>query len=121
MHYQGNKSTLKPQELLAFIQKEIPNFNDIVDLEDGMYSALGDFAIYLRDGISEKSISDSDLKSAFNVMNTMGAAEDLEVQNLLVVGIFEILTDADNVVAVVKENLEGGASQLFERVLVGWS
>ncbi len=120
MHCQDSNLNLKPYDLLLFIQKTIPDFNKIADTDDGIYNALGDFAIYLRDSLDEKSISESDLKNAFQVMNMMGSAEDLEVQNLLVVGILEILTDKDNVVEIVKKHLEGNASQLFEMVLEGW-
>ena len=81
-------SDLKPEDVLAFVQTEIPNFSDIVDLDEGLYSILGDLAIYLRDSINEGTASELDLKAAFKVMNAMGASEDLEVQNLLVVGIF---------------------------------
>ena len=115
------KSDLKPEDVLAFVQTEIPNFNDIVDLDEGLYSILGDFAIYLRDGIDKGTTSKLDLKAAFRIMNVMGASEDLEVQNLLVVGIFEILTDVDEVIEVVKQGLEGKAAQLFDRVLAGWN
>lgn len=113
-------SELKPEHVLAYIQEEMPRFNDIVDLDDGVYSALGDFAIYLRDGIAERSIPELELKAAFMIMNAMGEAEDLEVNNLLVVGMLEILTDVDVVADVVKKGLEGKAEEFFSRVLSGW-
>ena len=111
-------SDLKPEDVLAFVQTEIPNFSDIVDLDEGLYSILGDLAIYLRDSINEGTASELDLKAAFKVMNAMGASEDLEVQNLLVVGIFEILTDINVVTEIVRQRLEGKAAQLFNRVLI---
>lgn len=122
MRYQANslQSDLKPEDVLAFVQKEVSNFNDFVDLDDGLYSILGDFAIYLRDSIAQGVISELDLKSAFKVMNHMGESEDLEVQNLLVVAIFEILADIDDVIEIVKKGLVGNASELFRKVISGW-
>jgi len=129
MHYQDNdlKTDLKPEEVLSFVRTEFADFDRIIDIDidididNGMYDTLGDFAIYLRNGISEKSLSEENLKKAFKVMNTMGASKELEVQNLLVVGILEILTDEGQVVSVVKEGLTGSAAELFERVLIGWN
>lgn len=85
MHYQDNdlKTDLRPEEVLSFLRAEFVNFDSIVDIDDGIYDALGDFAIYVRNGISEKSLSEENLRKAFKVMNTMGASKELEVQNLL--------------------------------------
>jgi len=123
MHCQDNDMNehLKPEKVIPFIRSEFPCFDNIADMDEGIYSALGDFAIYLRNGISNKTLTDSDLRKAFKVLNKMGRAEDLEVKNLLVVGIFEILTDNDEVTEVVKCSLEGESGELFERVLAGWN
>lgn len=123
MHYQDNdvKADLKPEEVLSFLRAEFINFNSIVNIDDGVYDALGDFAIYLRNAIAKKSLSEEYLRKAFEVMNTMGASKDLEVHNLLVVGILEILADEDQVVIVVRNGLVGYAAELFERVLKGWN
>lgn len=119
MHYQAND--LKPEDILTFMRAEFEGLDSIIDIDEGMYDALGDFAIYLRDGINKKSLSDEKFNKALKIMNTMGASNNLEVQNLLVVGIFEILTDEDDVVSSVKCGLTGPASEMFERVLVGWN
>lgn len=119
MHYQAND--LKPEDVLTFMRAEFGGFDSIVDIDEGVYDALGDFAIYLRDGINKELLSDEECQEAFKLMNTMGASNNLEVQNLLVVGILEILTDEDNVAALVKRRLKGPAAELFERVLAGWN
>ena len=119
MHYQAND--LKPEDVLTFMRAELGGFDSIVDIDEGVYDALGDFAIYLRDGINDESLSDEKCQEAFKIMNTMGASNNLEVQNFLVVGIFEILTDEDDVVASVKRGLIGPAAEMFERVLIGWN
>lgn len=43
-----------------------------LDIDDGMYDALGDFAICLGDGLVEKSLSEEGIHKAYKVMNTMG-------------------------------------------------
>lgn len=115
------KTDLKSEEVLSFLRFELVNFDSVVDVDDGIYDALGDFAIYLRNAIAEESLSEEYLRKAFEVLNTMGASKDLEVHNLLVVGILEILADEDQVVIVVKDGLVGYAAELFENVLKGWN
>jgi len=112
---------LKPEEVLYFLRTELVNFDSVVDIDDGVYDALGDFAIYLRNAIAKETLSEEYLRKAFEVMNTMGASKDLQVHNLLVVGILEILADEDQVVIVVRDGLVGYAAELFEKVLKGWN
>ncbi len=123
MHYQEYemKYKLKADDVQSFMRSEFDGFDDIVDMENGLYDALGDFAIYLRDKMNEETLSEEMSQKAFNIMNVMGASEDLEVQNLLVVGILEVMTDEHKVVSLVKKGLSGPAAELFERVIVGWN
>lgn len=123
MLYQDSdlERSLKPEGVLSFVRSEFVNFDSIVAIDDGIYNAFGDFAIYLRNEIVEKSLSGKELQKAFKVMNTMGASKELEVQNLLVVGILEILSDEDRVVAIVRGGLVGNAADLFQKVLIGWN
>ncbi|MEP4151333.1 MAG: hypothetical protein ABJL73_08510 [Lentilitoribacter sp.] len=113
-------SELKPEDVLPFIRSEFEDFDSIVDLDDGIYGGLGDFAIYLRNEMNGESLSEEKCQKAFKIMNAMGASKDLEVQNLLVVGILEILTDKDKVVSLVRSGLNGQAAEIFEKVLNGW-
>ncbi len=120
MHYLDN-SVLKPETVISTLLAECPSFAKLADIEEGTYSVLGDFAIYLRDGITNNTLQADGLESAFAFLNKMGASDDLEVQNQLVVGILEILADTDESTSAAKRKLEGRALELFNRTLSGWS
>src|SRR4030066_219645 len=106
----------------AYMLMAVPDRNSkFVEIGDGPYSILGDFAIYLRDGIKKDEIQKDELDRAFNFLNEMGASDDIEVQNQLVVGVLEIMADTDESVSVAKQNLKGKALELFERTLSGWN
>lgn len=119
MHYQAN-SVLKPEMVISTLLAEFPSFAESVDIEEAPYSILSDFAIYLRDGITNDTVQADELNHAFSFLNAMGASDDLEVQNQLVVGVLEILADTDESLSVAKRNLKGQALELFRRTLSGW-
>ena len=114
------KTDLKQEDVLPLIRAEFSCFDNTVDMDNGVYDVLGDFAIHLRDRMTEKSLSECDTQKAFKIMNMMGASKDLEVQNLLVVGIFEILTDENATITAMQKGLKGTAAELFHRTLIGW-
>ncbi len=112
---------LTPETVISALLVECPGFEKIADIEEGSYSILGDFAIYLRDGIASNTLPAGELDKAFAFLNAMGVSDDLEVQNQLVVGVLEILADTDESCALAKRKLEGNASALFTRTLSGWN
>ena len=120
MRFQDN-SLLKPETVISTLLVEYPDFAKSVDIGEGPYSILGDFAIYLRDGIKKDTMQTDELDRVFNFLNEMGASNDLEVQNQLVVGVLEILADTDESVSLAKRSLKGKALELFERTLSGWN
>nr|VFK46850.1 MAG: hypothetical protein BECKTC1821E_GA0114239_10715 [Candidatus Kentron sp. TC]VFK49579.1 MAG: hypothetical protein BECKTC1821D_GA0114238_108116 [Candidatus Kentron sp. TC]VFK62214.1 MAG: hypothetical protein BECKTC1821F_GA0114240_10719 [Candidatus Kentron sp. TC] len=50
-----------------------------------------------------------------------GASGNTEVQNQLVVGVLEILTDTDESRSAAKKNLKGQALELFRQTLSRWN
>lgn len=112
---------LKPETVISVLLVEFPGFAKLADIEERSYSILGDFAIYLRDGITSNTLQAEELDKAFVFLNEMGATDDLEVQNQLVAGVLEILADTDESLAVTKRKLEGQALELFIRTLSGWN
>lgn len=85
------------------------------------YNVFGDFAVYIQDGLSASSISVDELKKASAFMNNMADSQDKYIQNLLVVGVFEVFTDQQDTVIWVRESLNENAVKLFEKTLRGWS
>ncbi|MBO0754557.1 MAG: GNAT family N-acetyltransferase, partial [Bradyrhizobiaceae bacterium] len=88
-----------------------------VDLSEGPYYIVTQTAISVRDG----KLSDAEAASVFAHLNKM-AELDEDTENLLVVGILEVLTDTSQSIERTRVGLNGGAARfLFERVLKGWS
>jgi hypothetical protein len=70
-------------------------------------------------GLRDQSFSEKEERSIFAYLNQM-ALGDRETQNLLVVGVLEILTDTPECVVRTRAALTGRALLFFERVLRGW-
>lgn len=114
---------LDEKDLMNKLIKEFPEFYNSQDyvVDDLMpYSVFGDFAIYLQDGLEKNDVSQITLDKAKRFMNSMANSENVEINNLLVVGILEILTDKKISVDWVKSNLNEKACAYFERVMKGW-
>lgn len=120
MYYKETKNhiEMQPNEVISFLLKESPKFAASVDLEEGPYSILDDFALYICDGITNDTFEADELDRAFNFLNEMGSSGNIEVQNLLVVGVLEILTDTSESINISKQKLTGQALQLFEQALL---
>lgn len=80
------------ETVISTLLEECPKFHSIFDVEDGPYTILGEFAIYLCEGIENSSIPPRDIESSFKFLNNMGNTNDIEVQNQLVVGVLEKFT-----------------------------
>lgn len=112
---------LEPDGVVSMLSKKCPSFTEFIDLEEGPYSVLGDFAIHLRDGITNDTLSVDEVDNAFRFLNTMGDSDNSEIQNQLVVGVLEILADTGKSCSVANLKLRGRALALFERTRSGWS
>ncbi len=71
MRYLDN-SVLNTETVVSSLLAECPSFAKLADVEEGVYSILGDFAIYLRDGITNRTLQADDLEDAFSFLNKMG-------------------------------------------------
>jgi hypothetical protein len=86
-----------------------------VDLSDEPYCIAGRVATLLCDG----ELSDAETDCVFAHLNKM-AEGDEDTQELLMIGIFEVLIDSPQLIAAAREKLQAPARALFERVLDWW-
>ncbi len=110
---------MKPEETIPQLLQLLPD-GVVLDLDEGPYVILSEFAIILRDGIATDRFSESELESIFEFLNRLGASGDIEIENQLVVGVLEVLTDTSEAISVCRHHLTGKAKSYYERVLVGW-
>jgi len=93
-----------------------PFLRDGVDLTEGPYYVAGQVARVISSG----TLSDSEAASVFSHMHEM-AEGDIQVRNLLMVGILEVLTDSEDSIERTRVGLGyGPARSLFEETLNFW-
>ncbi len=108
---------MESANLITILSKRFPKLKEIIDFNEGSYSILGDLAIYLRNGITNNNIPASEKEKIFQFLNEMGNSDDTETENLLVVGVLEILTDYPESIEAARMYLQDRALVLFEKTL----
>lgn len=83
------------------------------------YDVFGTFAQFLCRRIHEDASEDF-LRRSFGLINAMARSDDEEVQNLLVVSVFELLCDDARCLEVAERYLSGEAVSLLHRTKNGW-
>ena len=110
-------------QVIRSIFDRFPRFSEHADMADiEHYGILGQFALYLRDGISQRTLDDEEVDHAFSLLNEMGAIAERneEMETLLTVGILEILTDTDESIRLSREKLKGKSLSSFEEAVEFW-
>jgi hypothetical protein len=82
------------------------------ELSEGAYYIAGRVGAFLRDGV----LPEHEMQCVFACLNKMGEG-DVDVQDLLVCGILEMLTDTRQSIAVARARLKGPSRDHFERAL----
>lgn len=85
------------------------------------FMLFGDFGIYIRDLIESKKYTTKALHEIFDFLNEMGQSESEEVQNLLTVGVLEILTDSAKAMEVANQQLYGEALKNLQAIKQYWN
>ena len=99
------------------VLEQCPFLTSRVELTEHSYYIFGEIAFMIRDG----QLSDSEMRAVFAHFERMATSHG-ETENLLEVGILEILTDTPESVKRARTWLgTGPARLLFERVLKGYS
>ena len=105
------------QAIVSNLLARFPDFaKDAFVAGKGPYGVLGEFARYLQRGLLAATLSPAEVKRAFEFLNELGDTRDIEVQNLLAVGVMETLGDEKVSVDAARDQLTGGALQSFEEV-----
>lgn len=107
-------------DVIKQLNEAVPEIAAQIAPGEGPYSTLSNFALILRDGVTNDSISPETLAKAFDFINTTSEFADIELQNQLVVGIFELLSDSEKVREVATTQLRDPALSLFQRTIKGW-
>src|SRR5262245_8491077 len=94
---------------IRMLLQDCPFLVDRVDLSEGPYNIMGEIAASLRD----RKLSDAEAACAFAHLNKM-AELDEDTQNLLVVGVLEMLTDTPQSITRTRTGLDGGAARFLE-------
>ena len=115
------------QEVASTVLGRFPEFAQSPYMEgmeglevEGPYVVLGGFALYLMNGLEERTLSLEEVERAFEFLNEVGEIPDSDVQNMLAVGALEILTDYEWSVEAARTHLRGRALESFEEMYRFW-
>ena len=100
---------LEPDEM-----KDPAQFEEI-----GNYGIAYRFGAYVCEGVSRNLLDGDEVGRAFSCLNQLGEAAEgnLQLANLLTVGILETLTDTEQSIKVARQKLNGNAAGLLEEVI----
>ena len=115
------------KELAALLFEMVPEFREEVEksgsmevlLDQNVYWFMYDFSLSLSEKI-RKNVSSDFVSKAFMYINTVGEGHNLQLQNIVIVGILEILyteeLDRNLVCSMLSEKLQkefNGLSRLY--------
>ena len=110
--------------VVAQLLERLPEFAkyDPAPDADLPHDVFGSFALFLCEEIrkSDPHSQDDTLKRAFEFINEMAMARDIEVVNLLVVSVLEQIGDDEHCRAAAINHLSTETRMLLQRTLDGW-
>lgn len=120
-----------PEETVRELLTRVPSFEAartasesyISHDDDSPYLLYGDFARFLTELILDRSgVPDKAgvLNESFKLLSELATSADNEIANIAVVGVFEVLADCPDCVALAKKLLTKEATKVFDQVLRGW-
>lgn len=109
------------------IDKLMENFKEFKEQSDYdsedlklVYMVVGDLVIYFRDKVLESKVTPSEIDQFFDFLNQMANSNDTEVENILVVGMLEMLIDYPETINLAGENLNSRGKELLEMTINWW-
>lgn len=115
--------TITVDDLLSLIREHCNNVDDLVSEEakqSGNLFVLAELSHYLIDSVIDKGKIRPHVDDIFGALNSLGEMERIDIDDLLMVGVFELLLDSEDVVSLAHAKLKGGALQLFNETLSIW-
>jgi hypothetical protein len=107
------------EQLIKILVENIPEFKELItpEFEFSAYIIFGDFGIFLRDKILERSDNEGLINRSFGLLNMLIEQGDEKIIQMLRVTTFEILTDNPQTIAISKQYLKGKAVDIFLQVI----
>jgi hypothetical protein len=99
------------QHVTSFGQFSLKNK---LSIEEGIYSFLTDFGIFLRDAISNND--EITIEQSFNLINQWFTYDNTDLDDKISVGILEVLTDTEKAQSVCFNNLDQRGLSIFNKL-----
>lgn len=116
----SNKLEAFMHPLVVQLYKNVPDFDKISNhgSDDLLYVVYGDFSLRLSEQITELDTPNKLITDAFSFFNYLGDKNDKEIDNLLVVGIYEGLYWSKKCNDLSRELLKGRNKEVYEHWMI---
>lgn len=120
LNTESNKLEVYMHPLVAELYKNVPDFNKVSDhsSDDLLYSVYGDLSLRLSEQITELEKPNKLITDSFTFFNHLGNKNDKEIDNLLVVGIYEGLYWSKKCNDLSRELLKGRNKEVYEHWMI---
>ena len=103
--------------IIGQLRLRFPVFEKEIDSASGVYEALGNVAISLAEKIENRNIDESIIKAAVKLIDELATNQDPEVRNMLVVGIFETMSNFEFSMDYIKRKIGEKSIHLYDEYL----
>jgi hypothetical protein len=107
-----NAMIITNKNLIQILKELFPAISKDIKCAYNHYDAMGIVALYLRNGL-KKTIDKASRNNAINLINSLAAHDNADMQNLLVAGLLEVLYDYDSLIYDFKKELSPKAISLY--------
>ena len=115
---------LTSENIIARLFENFEEFKNLSDYDTDellmIYNIMGDFALDFQNDFMSQNLTPSRIDKFFDFLNLMAASDDEKIINVLMVEIFEILSDKKETIKAAREKLSPKAVRLFQETLDFW-
>lgn len=116
----SNQIEVLAHPLVTELFNRVPEFDEISDhsSDDLLYAVYGDLSLILADQIKNSSELNELIIHSFSFFNDLGNRNNREIDNLLVVGIYEGLYSNKKCNDVGRDLLSGRSKEVYEHWMI---
>lgn len=111
MHFQVIKDDLF-DKIVVILKKNIPEFNTVFDIEDGIYPIMGEFANFMIVNENNQEL----MQKCFAFINQIIENGGSETEDVIAIQIFEKFHENEKMLLLANKYLIGKAREIFDNI-----